>query len=170
MAKTFKFEIEVLETLSRVVVMEAENEAEALRAVEDQYNNGDITLDANDFVEVKYQNINAENATPDNQWWKCDNADDHPNKKDHYQLRSYDDMAEAGEPVCEHCESDKMEFIGMTKPESYDCETCKDTREVTTMESVYPNEPHQAPIGSSPCPDCCSQEEADFSGASDGDR
>lgn len=34
------------------------------------------------------------------------------------------------------------------------CETCGGTGEITTMERVYPNEPHLAPVGSAPCPDC----------------
>lgn len=33
----------------------------------------------------------------------------------------------------------------------YDCEICQDTGEVDTMESVYPGEPHQAPIGTQKC-------------------
>lgn len=35
-----------------------------------------------------------------------------------------------------------------------ECETCGGTGVVTTMERVYPNEPHMAPIGEEPCPDC----------------
>lgn len=31
------------------------------------------------------------------------------------------------------------------------CELCEDTGEVTTMERVYPNEPHTAPIGTEKC-------------------
>lgn len=31
------------------------------------------------------------------------------------------------------------------------CAECLGTGEVTTMEAVYPNEPHQAPIGTKPC-------------------
>lgn len=34
------------------------------------------------------------------------------------------------------------------------CDTCFGTGEITTMERVYPNEPHLAPVGSAPCPDC----------------
>jgi len=34
------------------------------------------------------------------------------------------------------------------------CETCGGTGEITTMERVYPNEPHMAPVGTAPCPDC----------------
>jgi len=35
--------------------------------------------------------------------------------------------------------------------EEYDCFICKDTGEITIMESVYPGEPHMAPIGTQPC-------------------
>jgi hypothetical protein len=31
------------------------------------------------------------------------------------------------------------------------CEMCGGTGEVTTMETVYPGEPHMAPIGVGPC-------------------
>lgn len=34
------------------------------------------------------------------------------------------------------------------------CETCGGEGEVSTMEQVYPGEPHMAPIGTAPCPDC----------------
>lgn len=50
------------------------------------------------------------------------------------------------------------------------CETCGGTGEVATMESVYKNEPHQALVGSQPCPDCRNTEPDDFSGATEGDR
>lgn len=50
------------------------------------------------------------------------------------------------------------------------CSTCGGTGIVATMERVYPNEPHMAPIGESPCPDCQDTEPPDFSGASEGDR
>ena len=54
--------------------------------------------------------------------------------------------------------------------EQYDCETCEDTGEVTTMETVYAGEPHQAPTGTGRCPDCRGEDDADFSGATEGDR
>lgn len=34
------------------------------------------------------------------------------------------------------------------------CETCGGTGVVSTMEQVYPGEPHYAPIGECACPDC----------------
>lgn len=58
------------------------------------------------------------------------------------------------------------------KEEDYVCQTCGGTGEVTTMESVYPGEPHMAPIGSAPCPDCRGGDnDIDMSGADgSGDR
>ena len=49
------------------------------------------------------------------------------------------------------------------------CETCGGTGEVATLDSVYRNEPHQALVGSQPCPDCTDNEPLDFSGATEGD-
>jgi hypothetical protein len=34
------------------------------------------------------------------------------------------------------------------------CQLCAGTGEIITMEYVYPNEPHVAPIGTAPCPEC----------------
>lgn len=50
----------------------------------------------------------------------------------------------------------------------FECATCEDTGEVDTMEQVYPNEPHTAPIGTGPCPDCMG--DADDDGELDQDR
>jgi len=41
------------------------------------------------------------------------------------------------------------------------CETCGGEGEITTMEQVYPGEPHMAPVGSRPCPDCQRKDEDD---------
>lgn len=37
------------------------------------------------------------------------------------------------------------------------CETCGGTGEVSSMEAVYPGEPHMADVGTQPCPDCSPQ-------------
>lgn len=42
------------------------------------------------------------------------------------------------------------------------CQTCGGMGEVSSMERVYPNEPHEAPIGSAPCPDCSSRGNDDY--------
>jgi len=50
------------------------------------------------------------------------------------------------------------------------CETCGGTGEVSCMEAVYPGEPHMAPIGTQPCPDCCGPDDyIDMSGADGSD-
>ena len=46
--KTYK--LELVETLSRIVEVEAESYEEALEKLEDDYNNQRIILDSNDFV------------------------------------------------------------------------------------------------------------------------
>jgi hypothetical protein len=81
------------------------------------------------------------------------------------------EMAEAdGQRVwCEGCGMNPAECT-CEDEKKYDCETCQDTGEVDTMEAVYPNEPHMAPIGTGRCPDCTGEDDADFSGATDGDR
>ena len=45
-----KYTIEITETLTRLVSIEAENEYEAERIVREKYKNGEIVLDADYFV------------------------------------------------------------------------------------------------------------------------
>ncbi len=47
-----KYKIEVTEVLSRIVVIEAGNKAEAIDTVWQMYRNCDIVLDASDYVET----------------------------------------------------------------------------------------------------------------------
>lgn len=42
------------------------------------------------------------------------------------------------------------------------CEMCGGTGEVSTMEKVYPGEPHMAPIGSAPCPECHAEPDDEY--------
>lgn len=49
-----EYAIEVIETLSRVVHVDAESEAEALVTVSDMYYNEDIVLDASDHVDTDF--------------------------------------------------------------------------------------------------------------------
>ena len=44
----------ITETLQRKVVVEANNDNEALNQVVDQYNNGEIVLDYNDYLDVEF--------------------------------------------------------------------------------------------------------------------
>lgn len=50
--KTFK--IEVKETLSRVIEIEANSNEEALSKIEELYNQQEIVLDSTDFVETEF--------------------------------------------------------------------------------------------------------------------
>lgn len=50
--KTFK--IEVKETLSRVIEIEANSNDEALLKIEELYNQQEIVLDSTDFVETEF--------------------------------------------------------------------------------------------------------------------
>lgn len=46
-----KYDITVIETLSRTISVVAENYGEALKKVENMYNNQEIVLDSSDFQE-----------------------------------------------------------------------------------------------------------------------
>ena len=62
-------------------------------------------------------------------------------------------------------EDDMM--VGQEEEEKV-CEFCGGTGEVTTMEQVYPNEPHYAPIGTAKC--ICQLDDCDMSGSTNDDR
>ena len=49
-----EFVVYITETLQRKVVVEANNDNEALNQVVDQYNNGEIVLDYNDYLDVEF--------------------------------------------------------------------------------------------------------------------
>lgn len=48
------FQVEVLETLSRIVEVQAVNEYEAIRKVKAEYRLENIVLDSDDFVDVNF--------------------------------------------------------------------------------------------------------------------
>ena len=48
-----KYRIEITETLSRTIEAEAESEAVAVEKVRQMYRNGDIILDASDYIETE---------------------------------------------------------------------------------------------------------------------
>lgn len=52
-----KFKIEIQEKLSRIVEVEADNIEEAISKANEMYNNEEIVLSENDFVETKIDNI-----------------------------------------------------------------------------------------------------------------
>lgn len=47
------FDVEIVETLSRTITVEALDEIEARELVEEMYRGEEIILDSNDFLEVK---------------------------------------------------------------------------------------------------------------------
>ena len=49
-----EFVVYITETLQRKVIVEANNDNEALNQVVDQYNNGKIVLDYNDYLDVEF--------------------------------------------------------------------------------------------------------------------
>lgn len=53
--KSVKYKIEIKETLSKVVEIEAVDEGEALRKIEEQYRNGEIVLDSGDYVDTEIE-------------------------------------------------------------------------------------------------------------------
>jgi hypothetical protein len=48
------FKIEVKETLSRIIAMEANSEEEAFSKIQELYKKGEIVLDAKDCVETEF--------------------------------------------------------------------------------------------------------------------
>lgn len=52
-----KYKIEILETLSKVVEVEANSSEEAEQKVEERWNNSEYVLGGDDFAEAKFQDI-----------------------------------------------------------------------------------------------------------------
>ena len=50
-----KFEVLIMETLEKVVTVEAEDEDEAIHRVEDMWDNGDYILDSENFTGVEFK-------------------------------------------------------------------------------------------------------------------
>lgn len=49
-----KYLVEITETLCKEVIVTADNENDACNKVKEYYNNGEIVLDCNDFVDVEF--------------------------------------------------------------------------------------------------------------------
>ena len=49
-----EFVVYITETLQKKVIVKANNDSEALDQVIDQYNNGKIVLDYNDYLDVEF--------------------------------------------------------------------------------------------------------------------
>lgn len=50
-----KFHIEIVETCSRIVEIEAESDEDALIAVKRKYRDGEIILDSNDYLDTDFK-------------------------------------------------------------------------------------------------------------------
>ena len=55
-----KFDVEVLEILSRIITVEAEDELEARLLVDEMYRGEEIVLDADDFQSVEFITLDYE--------------------------------------------------------------------------------------------------------------
>lgn len=53
-----EFEVEVYETLIRIVTVEANSEEEAIELVKHDYNNAELVLDSDDFFDVDFNVVN----------------------------------------------------------------------------------------------------------------
>ena len=49
-----KFDVEIIETLSRIITVEAEDELDAKLLVDEMYRGEEIVLDADDFQSVEF--------------------------------------------------------------------------------------------------------------------
>ena len=55
-----KYEIEVMEVLSRVIEVFAKSRNDAISKIREKYMNSEIVLDYDDFVDVEFLDINAQ--------------------------------------------------------------------------------------------------------------
>lgn len=54
MNKQKQYNVTITETLQRTILVEADNEQQALNIVQDDYNNDNIVLDYSDFQNVEF--------------------------------------------------------------------------------------------------------------------
>ena len=50
-----KYKVEITETLSRIIDIEAENEKDAVSKIKDLYRKEEIVLDSNDYLDTKIE-------------------------------------------------------------------------------------------------------------------
>lgn len=55
-----EFQVEVCETLIRIVTVEAQSEEQALEFVRYDYNNAELVLDSDDFFDVDFNLVNRD--------------------------------------------------------------------------------------------------------------
>lgn len=61
-----EFEITITETLEKTVIVEAASKDDALQIAEDMWKDGDIILDADNFIGVEYQSDNGKEIEKEN--------------------------------------------------------------------------------------------------------
>jgi hypothetical protein len=52
-----EYKIEIVETICRIVTVEAQSDEEAMSKIRDDYNNAEIVLDYDDFLDVEFNFI-----------------------------------------------------------------------------------------------------------------
>lgn len=57
---TKEYSVEVVETLIRIVTVEATSEEEAIEQVMHDYNNAELVLDSDDFFDVEFEIFNED--------------------------------------------------------------------------------------------------------------
>lgn len=62
-----EFEVTITETLQKSLIIEAESKDDALQAAKDMWSDGDIILDADDFIGVEYQSDNGKKIEKSNE-------------------------------------------------------------------------------------------------------
>ena len=55
-----EYEVEVVETLVRIVTVEAMSEEDAIKFVKYDYNNAELVLDSDDFFDVDFNLVNQD--------------------------------------------------------------------------------------------------------------
>lgn len=58
-----KYQVEILETLRKIVIIEAETPDEAVEITNDNYGDGEFVLDYDDFIGVDFTVMGVENET-----------------------------------------------------------------------------------------------------------
>ena len=55
-----EYQVEVCETLIRIVTVEATSEEDAIKFVKYDYNNAELVLDSDDFFDVEFEIVNRD--------------------------------------------------------------------------------------------------------------
>ena len=55
-----EYQVEVVETLIRIVTVEATSEEDAIKFVKYDYNNAELVLDSDDFFDVDFEIVNRD--------------------------------------------------------------------------------------------------------------